>query len=71
MSLPHAKVVSAVVKFAMYCWRGSIIPVGRLEELYVLSGLGGVGRGTAHDTPGQKDKPSTNGQLNEAACNLI
>ena len=33
MSRPHAIVVSDVVKFAMYCWRGSVIWVGRLAEL--------------------------------------
>ena len=53
MSRPHAKVVSAVVKFAIYCWRELVISVGRLEELYVVPELGGAGRGTAHDTPGQ------------------
>jgi len=53
MSRPHAKVVTAVVKFAMYSWRASVICAGRLEELYVVAGLGGAGRGTAHDTPGQ------------------
>ena len=53
MSLPHAMVVNDVVKLAMYCWRGPVICVGRLEELYVVSEFGGAGRGTAHDTPGQ------------------
>ena len=53
MSRPHAKVVSDVVKLVMYCWSGSVICVGRLEELYVVSELGGAGGGTTHDTPGQ------------------
>jgi len=64
-SRPQAKVVSTVVKFAMYEINGVLIESGRLVLSYVAA-FGGDGSGTAYPTEGQKGREWTRGHVNAA-----